>query len=90
MAALPRAYADAGRREEASRILEDVLGSIYPLSAAVIYARLGEADAAFEWVEKAYERRSYPLMWIRVNPSFDPFRSDPRYADLLRRMNLAE
>ncbi len=90
MAALPRAYADAGRREEASRILEEVLGSIYPLSAAVIYARLGEADAAFEWLEKAYERRSMPFTWVRTAPSSDFIRSDPRFQDLLRRIGFPE
>jgi hypothetical protein len=47
---------------------------------------LGEKDKAFEWLEKSYEDRS--LGAIKVNPAYDPLRSDPRFADLLRRTNL--
>ena len=47
---------------------------------------LGEKDKAFEWLEKAYEEHF--IIAIKVNPVFDPLRSDPRFADLLRRMNL--
>ena len=54
---------------------------------ARIYAGLGEKDKAFEWLEKGYEDRSHRLR-IKVDPPFDPLRSDPRFADLLRRMNL--
>ena len=88
---LAQAYAGAGRREDALRILEEVLGSaIDPVEVAAVYTRLGEADAAFEWLEKAYERRVLGLAWIRVIPSFDPLRSDPRFDDLLRRVGLPE
>ncbi len=73
------------------RILEEVRGSaIQPLNISYVYAALREADAAFEWLEKAYERRSMPLTWIRVNPIFDPLRSDPRSDDLLRRIGFPE
>ncbi len=91
MVTLAQVYAGAGRREDALRILEEVRGSaIYPLGVAYVYAALEEADAAFEWLEKAYERRQYTLVWIRFDPSLDPLRSDPRFDDLLRRMNLAD
>ncbi len=89
MVTLAQAYAGAGRREDALRILEEVRGSaIYPLDVAYVYAALGEANAAFEWLEKAYERRQLMLTSIRVDPSLDPLRSDPRFQDLLRRMGL--
>ncbi len=88
---LARAYAGAGRREDALRILEEVRGSaLYPLSVAHVYAALGEADVTFEWLEKAYERRSLALTWIGVYPGFDPLRSDPRFDDLLRRIGFPE
>ncbi len=88
---LAEVYAGAGRREDALRILEEVRGSaIDPLNVAYAYAALGEADAAFEWMEKAYERRSFPLTQIRVSPSLDPLRSDPRFDDLLRRIGFPE
>ena len=91
MTALAQTYARAGRRQDALQLLEEVRGSaIYPLSVANVYAALGEADAAFEWLEKAYELRSMPITWIRTAPASDPIRSDPRFQDLLRRMGLPE
>ena len=48
---------------------------------AAVYAALGEADPAFEWLEKAYERRSMAVTWIRDNPRFD---------DLLHRIGFPE
>jgi hypothetical protein len=50
----------------------------------------GSKDKAFEWLEKSYAERSQGLIGnlIKVSPAYDPLRSDPRFADLLRRMNL--
>jgi hypothetical protein len=47
-------------------------------------------DKAFEWLGKAYEDRSIgsTFVTIKVDPIYDPLRSDPRFTDLLRRMNL--
>ena len=55
---------------------------------ALIYAGLGQKDKGFEWLGKSYEERSPLLVWVNVIRDFDPLRSDPRFADLLRRMNL--
>lgn len=52
------------------------------------YADLGEKDAAFQWLEKAYEQRIGALVHLRVNPAWDPLRDDPRFVDLLRRVGL--
>ncbi len=62
------------------------------MSRVGIYVGLGEKDKAFEWLEKAYEDRSIGSSFagIKVDPVFDPLRSDPRFADLLRRMNRQE
>jgi len=54
---------------------------------AKIYAALGEKDQAFEWLEKAYEGREGTLGGLKVNPKMDNLRSDPRFSDLLRRLN---
>jgi len=85
------AYAVAGRRAEAQRVLNqlnDLSKQKYvpAWSKAGIYMCLGEKDKAFEWLEKSYEERS--LIEIKVGPGWDPLRSDPRFADLLRRMTL--
>jgi len=89
------AYAVAGRTGEAQKVLDrlsDLSKQKYvpAWSRAVIYLGLGEKDKAFEWLEKAYQERSTAtgLCVLKVSPLFDPLRSDPRFADLLRRMNL--
>jgi hypothetical protein len=50
---------------------------------------LGETDQAFSWLQKAYEERDASLAWVKVAPESDALRSDPRFADLLHRMNFA-
>jgi hypothetical protein len=61
-----------------------------PETIATVYAGLGDRDKAFEWLEKAYQERSPRLTWLKVEPMLDSIRSDPRYADLLRRMGLPQ
>ena len=53
-----------------------------------MFAALGQKDKAFEWLEKSYDEHSLLLVWVKVIHDFDTLRSDPRFADLLRRMNL--
>jgi len=55
---------------------------------ALIYAGLGGKDQAFEWLERAYDERDKGILFLMVDPPLDPLRSDPRFQDLLRRMNL--
>jgi TolB-like protein/Flp pilus assembly protein TadD len=55
---------------------------------AEIYTRLGEKDKAFAWLEKGYELRVSWLTLLNSDPLFDDLRSDPRYADIVRRMGL--
>jgi eukaryotic-like serine/threonine-protein kinase len=61
-----------------------------PLNAASAYCQLGDKDKAFFWLNKAYEVREISLMNLKVNPIFEPLRSDPRYADLVRRIGLPQ
>ena len=51
-------------------------------------AGAGDRDRAFYWLERAYRDRIYLLRWVAVGPAFEPLRSEPRYADLMRRMGL--
>jgi len=85
-------YAVTGRKDEALKIIEQLgtkPNSQTPIQVAEIYAGLGDADAAFTWLGKAYDQRS-PFLWrIKVTPQFDRLRSDRRYAEILRRVNLS-
>jgi eukaryotic-like serine/threonine-protein kinase len=56
---------------------------------ATVYAGLGDKDQAFAWLEKDFQQRSGQLPFITWWPNFDSLRSDPRYADLVRRMGLS-
>jgi eukaryotic-like serine/threonine-protein kinase len=58
------------------------------LVAAVIYSDARERDPIFDWLERAYVERSARLCTLKVEPAFDNLRSDPRFQELLRRMNL--
>jgi TolB-like protein/DNA-binding winged helix-turn-helix (wHTH) protein/Tfp pilus assembly protein PilF len=57
-----------------------------PYRFAAQHAELGEADAAFEWLERAFNERDSELVSVKVDPAFDGVRSDPRYASLVRRI----
>lgn len=83
----------SGRRREARRVLDKMLKLseqryISPYFLAFVYAALGEKARAFEWLESAYEERSY-IQLLGVSPLFDSLRSDPPFADMLRRLGLA-
>ena len=55
-----------------------------------MYAGLDEKDQAFEWLEKAYGVRDKGIRYLKVDPTLDPLRSDPRFQVLLRKMNFPE
>jgi len=88
-----RAYARAGRAAEAREILAELAreaetGYVSPDFPALLHAELGETDAAFEWLERAWRDRSTALVTLRIEPAFDPLRSDPRFETLLHRVGL--
>jgi TolB-like protein len=94
IAYLGYAYAVAGERNEAEQVVGELreqskLRYVSPYLMALIYTGLDEKDQAFAWLEKAFEERSNNLIFLKVEPIFDPLRSDPRFTDILRRMNLA-
>jgi TolB-like protein/DNA-binding winged helix-turn-helix (wHTH) protein/Flp pilus assembly protein TadD len=88
-------YGLAGRKAEAMKIRDELLAltkSRYVTPAALVnvYIGLGDREQAFVWLEKAYQERSNYLAFLKVFPIIDPLRSDPRFADLVRRVGLPE
>jgi len=85
-------YAVSGRRGEALRIAEHLtelsnLQYVDPYKIAIVYAGLSDKERALAWLEKAYNERSSFMSQLKVDAFFDNLRSDPRFQDLLRRMN---
>jgi tetratricopeptide (TPR) repeat protein len=88
-------YARLGRREEAEQVLKNLLELgrskqeyVPPMVLAYLYFALEENDDGFEWLNRAFEVGDPELTWLKILPDYDPIRSDPRYIELLRKMNL--
>jgi serine/threonine-protein kinase len=84
-----------GQPDEARRILRQLAETAKErytpaLAFAVVHVGLGENDQALDWLEKAYEERFNRLAYLRREPVWDPLRPDPRFTDLLRRINLPQ
>jgi serine/threonine-protein kinase len=91
-ATLARGYAAAGERTEALEIISQVREPskqryVSSYVIAQVYAALGDTGRAFQWLDKAYQEHDSQLAWLKAEPGFDSLRSDPRYQELLRRMN---
>ncbi len=89
------AYAKSGRRHEAEEAIKrfrDIAKTHYVMSyyIARIYAGLGDKEKAFIELEKAFAERDWELHRLKVDPLMDPLRDDPRYKDMLKRLNLPE
>ncbi len=83
----------SGRRQLANSVLADLLEitrrrSVDPFYPAIIEAALGDNEAAFGWLEKAYQERSEELLMLKTDPRLDALRSDPRFANLVHRIGL--
>lgn len=92
-AMLGEAYALTGDKTHALRILSELQvrakrEHVSPLYAAILHAGLGDKDLAFSELQAAVEERSTNVLAIKVAALFDPLRSDPRFADLIRRVGL--
>ena len=86
------AYALGGQREQALSALARMPKHTPGLHiVAAAYLAIGDTDAAIEELETSYKAREPTLPWVRVHGSeFDALRDDPRFQDLLRRLNLPQ
>ena len=86
-------FAKLGRADESREVLRTLVAIareryVPPYAMALVHAGLGEPDASFEWLERAFELRDVHLIFLPVDPKWDPFRADPRFAALLNRAGL--
>jgi TolB-like protein/Flp pilus assembly protein TadD len=89
------AYATMERRTEALAIITELeekysRGEANGFSIATVYAGLGDRDGVFAWLEKDFQNRDGSLADITASVPLEPLRGDPRFKDLLKRMNLPE
>jgi DNA-binding winged helix-turn-helix (wHTH) protein/tetratricopeptide (TPR) repeat protein len=88
---LSRDFAPSSTKKDAALVLNQlsfVLNQKYvrPSYVAGIYARLGEKDNAFHWLEKAYRERDANLLFLKTDESWDSLRADPRFLSLEQRV----
>jgi hypothetical protein len=93
-AGLGRVAVARGRLTEARGVLDGLYAEsseryVSPVAFAMMHAGLGEADAAFEWLDRAVDDRRGWLAYLKVEPLLDPLRGDQRFGRLLERMRLA-
>jgi len=86
------AYAMNGQREKAVKILDELRQLagrrfVSPFCQALVYLGLHENSQAIDWLEKTYQGGSPWMGWLKVEPMFDPLRSDPRFQALYKKMN---
>src|SRR5439155_12988997 len=84
-----------GKRAEAEGMVHQLTelsknGYLPAGAVAEAYVGLGDKDRAFHWLAKAIEERDTDVKLLNVDPLFDPIRTDPRFRDLLHRVNLAQ
>ncbi len=90
---LGRAYAVTGKRKEALDILDRLHATkkyVSPAETAILYASLGEPQKAFNSLEEAFSEGDFRLTSLRVETAYDPLRDDPRFKEMLKRLNLPE
>jgi eukaryotic-like serine/threonine-protein kinase len=85
-------YGRMGRTSDARKVLADLQeqskkGYVAPANFAKIYIGLGDKDQAFAWLEKSYQQHDFWITFLKGEPVFDSLRSDPRFQDLVRRVN---
>jgi len=87
-------YGRSGQQAQAQRALEKLQElnrkqQVDPSAFLWAYIGMGNKDQAFAWFEKAYSQHSNALTTLKVDPIYDPLRSDPRFQNLQRRVGLS-
>jgi TolB-like protein/Tfp pilus assembly protein PilF len=85
-------YGRMGRTTDAHKVIADLqdqlkTGYVAPTNFVTVYIGLSDKDHAFAWLEKGFQQRDFWITFLKGEPIFDPLRSDPRFQDLVRRVN---
>ena len=93
LGALGHGYALWGKQQEARDALAKLMKLareryVSPFEMALIHVGLGDSSKSFEWLRKVREVRSYELIFLRVEPRYDPLRTDKQFLTLLERLGL--
>lgn len=94
LASLGSAYGHLGDQAAARKMIARLQEAskhhyVSAFDMATVFAGIGDPDSAFHWLEKAYAQRESQMAFLNITHRMDPLRSDPRFADLLRRMGLS-
>ena len=80
-----------GKKQDAVKLFSviDTMRSVYipPAAKALILYSLGDANKGFEWLNRSYNERDFLLAFLKVDPLWDPLRSDPRFQNIMQKMN---
>ena len=93
VAALARVYALAGQRADAQKLLGELqeqakVRYVSPASIALVFAGLGEKDQALTWLDKAEKEHDGVIVRLKVDSRYDSLRSDPHFAEIVRRIGM--
>jgi len=91
VSALAHAYARAGDKTEAEKLLAELVAEsnkqyVSPYYLAVVYVGLGRDQQAMDWLEKAFADRSNGLVFLKVEPELDSLRANPRFIALQKKL----
>jgi eukaryotic-like serine/threonine-protein kinase len=92
-AALGHALALAGKKSETRSMIDKLTKPadgkyVSSYGVSLIYIALGDNQSAFQWFDRAYQERDESLIHLKVDPRLDPIRTEPRFDELLQRLNL--
>jgi tetratricopeptide (TPR) repeat protein len=95
VAALAHAYGVAGQREQARQLLGELLELskseyVSPMSLVLVHIGLQQHQEALSWLEKSMDDQAGLLVWLKVDPEFDPLRSEPRFRATLAKVGLSD
>ena len=88
--ALELGFRSGGRKGAYTKGIEKMKEEQNAFALAFLYSELGDKDQAFHWLNAAYREHEPNLVTLKTNPSFDSIRSDPRFAELVRKVGLPQ